>query len=126
MAKIPFDTQSIIQSFVWRQIDAVNQTLEIAKTYAESISPTDTETFINNHEIIPAEFDWKRVVWMLVNKTPYAKILEFGVKGNTYNYHKGSRKNKARKVIYTWVGNRTYQRTLDATRFTFRKKLAWG
>lgn len=124
MAKIKFTAEAIMNALRQRQVNATNEVLEEAKKYAESISPTDTEEYIKSFVIKPAR-SWKRwqVVWELTNTSEYAMIIERWVQGKTYNYHRWPRK-WPRKVIYSWVWNRTIQRAKDATRNLFKSKLA--
>lgn len=117
MAKIPLNTDAIIQHFIGKQINAINEILEVAKKYAENISPVDTGDYINSHKTNTAEYLGDKVVGSLVCTSPYAAIIEYGVQGKTYNYHKG------KQTIYRGVGNRTYQRTADATKTILKDKL---
>ena len=89
----------------------INQALRVIKAYAEKISPEDTKEFISNHQIKNAVDYWNKILWSLENNTPYAIYLECWVAGKRYNYHKWARK-WPRNVIYTWVWNRTYTRTI--------------
>ena len=125
MAKIKLDANAIIKALQERQVKATNAVLEEAKKYAESISPTDESNYIKKFRIIPARYSkWNAIEGKLVNDSEYANILEYWVKGKTYQYHRWPRSMKDRPVIYTWVGNRTLTRTRDATKNLFRKKLA--
>jgi len=90
--------------------------------YAKQISPTDTGEYISNRKDEWAKKVWGKVEATISNATEYAWILETGVRGRAYNYHKWPpRKSSTR--IYSGVGNRTAQRTLDFIQKDFIQKI---
>ncbi len=93
-------------------VNGFNEAIQLLREFAIEISPEDTSTFAQNHDIIDAKvINWK-IIATLENGTEYAFFLEYGVQWKEYNYYKGS-KWWARINIYSWVGNRTYTRTID-------------
>jgi len=103
-------------------VDVVNETLSGALEYARAISPTDTSEYINSHTKVDAQVSWEIVKGSIRNDSEHANIVEDGVLWRSYNYHKWPPRN-ASTVIYTWVGNRTYQRTLDIIKPVLETKL---
>jgi len=93
----------------------VNESLDFMNDYAKKISPEDTWKFHKNHKIEKWVLNWNFAEWRIYNDTDYAAILEYWVKSKSYNYHKW-RRWWPRKIIHTWVWNRTYSRTLDDNR----------
>lgn len=97
---------------LWKQVDSwiqewINKSLEDLKQYAMKESPIKTWEYNRNHKINKAEVDNSKVFGSMYNDTPYAEILEYGVLGRQYNYHRNL------SVYYRWVGARVYTRTQD-------------
>ena len=90
----------------------INAELLKIQDYAEEISPTKSWEFQDNHDVVKAEIIWNHITGALVNDTPYALILEYGVKGRRYKYHKWPPTNDS-TVFYTGVWNRTYTRVAN-------------
>lgn len=107
MAKYNMNIDWIIANNTAKLKVSINRALNKLKSTAKDLSPVDTWKFIYAHKTIEAKTigKWK-VVWKIRNDTPYARYIEFGriFLWKTNNYHKN------KKVIYTWLWNRTYQR----------------
>lgn len=107
-------TQGLVGALEERAKAGIDAALRDLRDYAVRISPEDTKRFVESHEIHEAHKVGTSVVGSLVNETPYAIYLEYGVLGKQYNYHKGPKKAKKRRLIYSGIGVRVYRRTLDA------------
>jgi len=101
--------------YAWIAKTAIDETLKLAKQYAEEMSPTDTWEFAASHKINPAQRKWDTIEWSLENNAKHARILETGVRGRIYKYHKWPPRDDS-TVFFVWVGNRTYQRSIDKVR----------
>lgn len=122
---LKLDVTSIWTFYESVAVKAIDQTLQEALDYAKAISPTETNEFVNSHKTQQARRVWWQVIWELVNDAPHANILEDGVQGKTYNYHKWPPRDQSTR-IYSWVGNRTYQRTLDVMKPILERNLVNG
>lgn len=85
---------------------AVNQSMKAGIDYlkqkVDEKTPIDTWNLIKNTKI---RVRW--LIWEVYNDTEYAPYVEYGVKSQTYNYHKGGR------VYYSGVWARMMSRTAD-------------
>lgn len=109
----PADLMKALEARALRGVDAAVRDM---RDHAVAISPEDTGEFVRNHVAEPAQMEGYRAVGRLVNETPHGPYLEYGVRGAEFNYHKGPRRAKFRRVIYRGFGVRVYARTVDALR----------
>lgn len=88
----------------------VDRSLEVRKSYAEAISPTDTREYINAHKIKSAVIQWNKIIGANENDASDAFIVEFGASKSPVNRHKWPPRD-ASTVIYNGVWANVYQRT---------------
>lgn len=105
--KIEIDFKGLEKSINNQVEKWLNKALDFLKDYARKESPIDTWEYNSRHKIIRARDDWRTISWMLYNDTSYAEILEYGVGGKIYGYH------RYWKLYMAWVGARVYTRTQD-------------
>lgn len=86
--------------------DAISRWLQILKKSVDDKTPEDTLTLLGNNQVIGPIQQGSIIMWEVKNYTPYAKYVEYGVRGKKYNYHKPKG-----TVMYRWVGARMYSRT---------------
>ena len=123
MAKYSMNIDGIIASSIAKWKIWINRGTSQFKSTARILSPRDTWDFESWHRTIPAVVEWNVIIGKIRNDVKHWVYLENSRK--TKNYYKGKRsyKNRGRKLIYTWKGNQTYQRTGNIEKENIRNLL---
>lgn len=78
------------------------------KQQIDDRTPEDTKKLVGNNELIPVTRSWSITRGGVINRTPYAAYVEFGVYGKEYRYNKPKW-----FIFYKGVGARMYTRAKD-------------
>jgi len=89
----------------------IRKALIVLMAELKALTPEDTKEMLNAYRIKGISMEGDNVVGTISNDSWHAIIVEFGVSGLTYNYHK-PKWNK----FYSGVGNRTFARAIDNKR----------
>lgn len=108
---------AIENAIIKNATEAINQVLVKVQDEVNQNTPIDTGDLAQNTKIRPAEIVGGRISGSVYNETDYAKYVEYGVGGKTYNYH------KAKRIFYVGVGARMFTRAYDKMKATIIKTL---
>ena len=90
-----------------RIIKAIREGLNILLLELKKNTPEDTKEMLNSYKVVDVVKQWDVFVGVIGNKAWHALIVELGVSGRVYNYHKPKG-----TTFYRWVGNKTFERSL--------------
>lgn len=97
-----------LQEIEKRFINWINNWLTFLKQKIEEKTPEDTRTLVWNYEKKDASVQWNIVSWKVLNRTPYAYWVEYGVWGRIYKYNKPKG-----NIFKIWVWARMMTRTKE-------------
>lgn len=86
---------------------AINAYITEAKALADANTPEKSGELIKNNVVEPAKIEGGRIVARLVNSTPYALFVEYGL-GRAFKYHKRG------SVFFVGIGARMFTKARDA------------
>ncbi len=97
-----------LQEIEKRFINWINNWLTFLKQKIEEKTPEDTRTLVWNYEKKDASVQWNIVSGKVLNRTPYAYWVEYGVWGRIYKYNKPKG-----NIFKIWVWARMMTRTKE-------------
>jgi hypothetical protein len=91
----------------WNIILWIRKWLNLLLKELKKNTPEDTKEMVNSYKILDVVKRWNYYIWTIWNTADHSIYVEFGVDWRIYDYHKPKW-----STFYTWVWNRTFQRSL--------------